>query len=35
MTGSFKVAAEGTGLTTEEGLEADALVETVADCLGR
>jgi hypothetical protein len=35
VTGSFKVAAEGTGLTSEEGLEADALVEIVADCLGR
>jgi outer membrane murein-binding lipoprotein Lpp len=34
VTGSFKVAAEGTGLTTEEGLWADALVQEVADCLG-
>jgi hypothetical protein len=34
VTGRFKVAAEGTGLTNEEGLEADALVQEVADCLG-
>jgi hypothetical protein len=34
VTGSFKVAAEGTGLTVEEGLLADALVQDVADCLG-
>jgi hypothetical protein len=34
VTGSFKVAAKGTGLTTEEGLWADALVQEVADCLG-
>ena len=33
-TGSFKVAAEGTGLTSEEGLEADFLVNEVAACLG-
>jgi hypothetical protein len=35
VTGSFKVAAEGTELTSAEGLEADALVELVADCLSR
>ncbi len=34
VTGSFKVVAEGTGLTVQEGLEADALVQEVADCLG-
>ena len=34
VTGSFKVAAEGTGLTSQEGLEADALVQDVAACLG-
>jgi hypothetical protein len=34
VTGSFKVAAEGTGLTSAEGLEADFLVQQVADCLG-
>jgi outer membrane murein-binding lipoprotein Lpp len=34
VTGSFKVAAEGTGLTSEEGLLADALVQDVAACLG-
>ena len=34
LTGQFKVAAEGTDLTSEEGLEADALVQEVADCLG-
>jgi hypothetical protein len=34
VTGLFKVVAEGAGLTVEEGLEADALVQEVADCLG-
>jgi hypothetical protein len=34
LTGPFKVAAEGTGLTIAEGLEADGLVQEVADCLG-
>ncbi len=34
VTGRFKVAAVGTGLTTEEGLLADALVQEVAACLG-
>ena len=34
VAGSFKVAAEGTGLTNQEGLEADALVQDVAACLG-
>jgi outer membrane murein-binding lipoprotein Lpp len=34
VTGSFKVAAEGTELTSEEGLLADALVQDVAACLG-
>jgi hypothetical protein len=34
LTGSFKVVAVGTGLTGVEGLEADALVQLVADCLG-
>ena len=34
LTGSFKVVAVGTGLTGVEGLEADALVQMVADCLG-
>src|SRR5262249_53339748 len=34
VTGSFKVSALGTGLTDAEGLEADALVQEVADCLG-
>ena len=33
VTGSFKVAAEGTGLPNW-GLDADFLVEEVADCLG-
>lgn len=33
VTGSFKVAAEGTGLPNW-GLEADALVKDVAACLG-
>lgn len=34
VTGPFKVVAEGAGLTVEEGLEADALVQEVAACLG-
>jgi hypothetical protein len=34
VTGSFKVAAKGTGLTMWEGLEADALVKDIAACLG-
>jgi type II secretory pathway pseudopilin PulG len=34
VTGPFKVVAEGTGLTSGEGLEADALVQEVAACLG-
>jgi hypothetical protein len=34
VTGSFKVVAVGRGLTGDEGLQADALVQTVADCLG-
>ena len=34
VTGSFKVSAEGSGLTTNEGLWADALVQEVATCLG-
>ena len=34
VTGRFKVAAEGKGLSTEEGLGADALVQAVAACLG-
>jgi hypothetical protein len=34
VTGRFKVAAEGTGLTPFEGLWADSLVKDVAACLG-
>ncbi len=34
VTGPFKVAAEGEGLSSAEGLGADALVQEVADCLG-
>ncbi len=34
LTGSFKVAAEGEGLTVDEGLWADSLVNDVAACLG-
>jgi hypothetical protein len=34
LSGPFKVAAEGTGLTSDEGLLADALVQDVAACLG-
>jgi hypothetical protein len=34
VTGRFKVAAEGEGLTVDEGLWADYLVQEVAACLG-
>ena len=34
VTGQFKVAAEGEGLTVDEGLWADSLVKDVATCLG-
>jgi hypothetical protein len=34
LTGPFKVLAKGAGLTSQEGLEADALVQEVAACLG-
>ncbi len=34
VTGRFKVAAEGEGLTVDEGLWADSLVKDVATCLG-
>ena len=34
VTGSFKIVAVGRGLTGDEGIQADALVQTVADCLG-
>jgi hypothetical protein len=34
VTGSFKVVAVATGLTGDEGIQADALVQVVADCLG-
>ena len=34
VTGQFKVLAKGTGLSSEEGLQADLLVQLVADCLG-
>ena len=34
LTGSFKIVAVGRGLIGDEGIEADALVQTVADCLG-
>jgi hypothetical protein len=34
VTGRFKVAAEGEGLTLDEGLWADSLVQDVAACLG-
>jgi hypothetical protein len=34
VTGSFKVVAIGAGLRGDEGIQADALVQTVADCLG-
>jgi hypothetical protein len=34
VTGSFKVVAVGSGLAGNDGLQADALVQIVADCLG-
>ena len=34
VTGSFKVVAVARGLTGDDGIQADALVQTVADCLG-
>jgi len=34
VTGSFKIVAVGRGLIGDEGIQADALVQTVADCLG-
>jgi hypothetical protein len=34
VTGRFKVTAEGEGLTIDEGLWADSLVQEVAACLG-
>jgi hypothetical protein len=34
LSGSFKVAAKGTGLTSDDGLLVDALVQDVAACLG-
>ena len=34
VTGSFKVVAVGTGLVGDEGIQADALVQIVAECLG-
>ena len=34
VTGQFKVAAVGEGLTVDEGLWADTLVKDVAACLG-
>ena len=34
VTGSFKVVAVGRGLVGEEGIQADALVQVVAECLG-
>ena len=34
VTGPFKVAAEGEGLSSDEGLGADSLVKDVAACLG-
>jgi hypothetical protein len=34
VTGSFKVGAVGRGFTGVEGIQADALVQIVADCLG-
>jgi hypothetical protein len=33
VTGSFKIVAVGTGLMGNDGIQADALVQTVADCL--
>jgi hypothetical protein len=34
LIGPFKVAAQGEGLSSAQGLDADALVQEVADCLG-
>jgi hypothetical protein len=34
ITGSFKVVAVGGGFMGGQGIQADALVQTVADCLG-
>ena len=34
VAGSFRVVAEGEGLSEADGLEADARVQEVADCLG-
>ena len=34
VTGSFKVVAVARGLTGDDGIQADALVQVVADCLG-
>jgi hypothetical protein len=34
VTGSFKVVAVGRGLMGYDGIQADALVQTVAECLG-
>ena len=34
VTGSFKIVAVARGLTGDEGIQADALVQIVADCLG-
>jgi hypothetical protein len=34
VTGSFKIVAVGRGFRGDEGIQADALVQTVADCLG-
>jgi hypothetical protein len=34
VTGSFKVVAVARGLTGDDGIQADALVQIVADCLG-
>ena len=33
VTGSFKVVAVGRGLIGNDGIQADALVQTVAECL--
>ena len=35
ISGSFKVVALGSGFVGDEGIQADALVQTVADCLAR
>jgi hypothetical protein len=34
VTGSFKVVAFGGGFMGDDGIQADALVQTVADCVG-